>query len=72
MDRETDGRNPGKVMKSPLASKTLWFNTIGALIVVVQQIMPAFPQDSRTYGVLAAVLAIGNAILRFYTKEAIK
>lgn len=59
-------------MKSPLASKTLWFNTIGAVVLLVQQVMPVFPQDSRAYGVLAAVLAIGNAILRFATKEAIR
>lgn len=59
-------------MKSPLASKTLWFNTIGAVVLLIQQVMPVFPQDSRTYGVLAAVLAIGNAILRFATKEAVR
>lgn len=59
-------------MKSPLASKTLWFNAVAAIVAFVQMISPVFPQDSRTYAVLAAVLAIGNAILRFYTKEAIK
>lgn len=58
--------------KHPIASKTIWFNVIVAAFALVQEIQKVFPDDTQAFKVLATVLAVGNLILRFYTREGIK
>lgn len=53
-------------MKPWYKSKTIWFNIVVASLVALEasfsMLQPMLPIN--TYGILATVLAVGNAILR--------
>ena len=55
-------------MKSWLKSKTLWFNFLGGVVGVVLTQLQSAPLDPQ---ILAVVLAVGNGILHFLTREPI-
>lgn len=56
-------------MKTALNSKTLWFNVIGGVLVVLQYLGTINLVDPQ---VLGALLVAGNFALRFVTSEPIK
>lgn len=60
--------------KSPLRSKTLHFNFWS--LVLVHAVWPFLPESFRhqdyAMDALAAWFTIGNAIIRFFTTEAVK
>jgi hypothetical protein len=59
-------------VKSWYKSKTIWFNIIVAGLVALEasfsMLQPLLPANS--YGVLATILAIGNAVLRVISTQA--
>ena len=54
------------------SSKTLWFNFI-SLVVTIATALQAVPGIPSKFAVwLAGAIAIGNAIIRFYSNSKIK
>lgn len=54
-------------------SKTLWFNAVVAALAAAEAsfgvLQPVLP--GNVYGWISFVLTVGNAILRFYTSQAV-
>jgi hypothetical protein len=54
-------------------SKTLWFNALALIVIVVEAFGYAdFVPDENIAEYAAAVITIANVILRFVTREPIK
>jgi len=53
-------------------SKTLWFNFVSLVVTIAAalQVVPGIPESLAVY--LAAAIAIGNAIIRFFSNSKIK
>ncbi len=63
-------------MKSPWASKTLWFNALGAVAATagilaehIETLRPLVPD--HYFPALVAVVTVGNALLRTITNQPI-
>lgn len=55
-------------------SKTLWFNALSGLFLLLDQLIPAMgyllgPQALQIY---TGIVTAGNIVLRYFTKEPIK
>ena len=63
-----------KTIKKALSSKTIWFNTLTALIVVATffGFTPNQEIATATSDILLGLAPIINVVLRFVTKEPIK
>lgn len=60
-------------MKKAINSKTLWFNGLTAVIVVLQMTMKIVPEDTDLYAAIALLNPLVNGILRrWFTNQAIK
>jgi len=61
-------------MKAWWKSKTLWFNALCAALVAVEATFGAFQSvlAGNVYATISVVLAVGNAILRIVTTQALK
>ncbi len=58
-------------MKKWYQSKTLWFNILTVLVGTVGELTNVITMDAKTAQIFAAVLAVGNFILRFLTTTSI-
>lgn len=56
-------------MKPAIKSKTLWFNVIGGVIVLLQYLGTIHVIDIN---LLEGLLVVGNVVLRFITNTAVK
>ena len=57
--------------KSPLQSKTVWFNVLSIVVLVVKTVFPEFADFELDPTIAAGVLAIVNLVLRFKTSQPI-
>ena len=64
---------PPQAPKSPIDSKTIWFNAgVGLLISLISLVPDLEPLVSvETYAWLGFAAAVGNVLLRFVTQQAI-
>lgn len=51
-------------MKKWYQSKTLWFNVITLILLVIGEVYKTFPFDPKLYGIITG---LGNIILRVFT-----
>lgn len=58
--------------KSWWKSKTLWFNFVSLIVTIATalQAVPGIPSEFAVW--LAAAIAIGNAIIRFFSNSKLK
>jgi hypothetical protein len=56
------------ISKSPLTSKTFWFNVIGGIVMILEALQ-AFDFGESGTQILGTALVVGNILIRFLTQK---